>query len=285
MLIRLNTEEEWELAAKLGKCGKEIIFICRACSAPHRAEQACHQKWCPVCARARAAQRVARYEAAAALMQWPLHVTLTRTNIATISRIDVLELKKGFKKLRRQKIWKPVVGGLVGVELTNKGRGWHPHMHILCDCKWLGGETPEPKRWHSRARKAELCRASSEELMLAWSACIGQMVSSIKVRRCDGATAVREVLKYAVKGSDLVESIDRIGDAIRAICGGRLSTPFGSMFNLRKELREKKKPFPCPACAAVGTMVPEAVEENIRRGCRRNAHLAPGRSVGRFTAR
>jgi hypothetical protein len=206
-------------------------------------------------------------------MQWPLHITLTRANVGDVKKADVTALKKAFKRLRRQKIWKPVRGGIVSIELTNKGKGWHPHMHILADCRWLGGETPEPQRWHSRSRKAELCRQSSEELQQAWSACIGQLLSSIKVRRCDGETAVREVLKYAVKGSDLVDSPDPVGDAIRAISGGRLSTPFGTMFGLKAELRPQKKPFACPTCNEVGTMIPEDVEEKIRAGCRRNAHL------------
>lgn len=271
LLIRLEAEEEDELADRLRKCGNPIVFVCTSCSALHRAEQACHLKWCPVCARSRSAQRVAKYEAAAAHMQWPMHITLTRTNLATISQADVFALKRAFKKLRRQHIWKKnVVGGIVSIELTNKGKGWHPHMHVLADCKWLAIDTPEPKRWHSRARKAELCQMASEELMHAWSACIDQLLSSIKVRRCDGTTAVREVLKYSVKPSDLVDSVDPIGPAIRAISGGRLCTPFGTLYNLRKELRANKKPFACPSCSKVGTMMPEDVVDRIVRGVRRD---------------
>jgi hypothetical protein len=208
-------------------------------------------------------------------MQWPLHVTLTRSNIGSISQDDVRALKKAFSKLRRTKLWtKNVKGGLVGVELTNKGHGWHPHLHTLCDAKWLAMKTPEPQRWHSRTRKAELCQQASQELMETWSGLIGQLVSSIKVRRCDGETAVREVLKYAVKGSDLVECEEKIGDAIRAISGGRLTTPYGSMFGLKEELKQRKKPFACPTCNEVGTMIPEEVEEKIRNSCRRNGHLS-----------
>lgn len=278
LLIKLDAEGESELHTRLSKCGNPITFVCTACQALHRGEQACHLKWCPVCARSRAAQRVAKYEAAAALMKWPMHVTLTRRNLSTIDVADVVELKKSFKRLRRQKIWKAnVVGGIVSIELTNTGRGWHPHLHVLADCEWLAVETPKPTRWHSRARKKQLCQMASEELMLAWSACIDQLLSSIKVRRCDGATAVREVLKYAVKGSDLVQSEEKIGPAIRAISGGRLCTPFGTLYNLRKELRPAKRPaWPCPTCNAVHTMIPESVEEKIRTACRRNAHLRRG---------
>lgn len=280
LAARLVAEKEDDLAAKLGRCGQPVTFICTNCSHLHRAETACHLKWCPVCARSRAAQRVHRYQRAAELMKWPMHITLTRANLGTIGRDDILALKRAFKKLRRQAIWKHnVKGGIVSIELTNTGRGWHPHMHILADVEWLAIKTPRPRRWHSRTRKAELCRQASQELMEAWSACIGQMLSSIKVRRCDGETAVREVLKYAVKGSDLVESLDPIGDAIRAISGGRLSTPFGTLYGLRAELKEPKRPgFPCPGCDLRGTMMPEAVEEKVRSACRRNAHLARPRA-------
>src|SRR5260221_9666260 len=70
---RLKDEEEWDLLNKLSRCGQEMWFRCTSCSHRHRGEQACHLKWCPVCARARSAQRVSKYRKASMLMQWPLH--------------------------------------------------------------------------------------------------------------------------------------------------------------------------------------------------------------------
>jgi len=262
VLSRLELEEEDELAEKLRKCGELTVIICTGCGGKHEAEKRCSLKWCPVCQRKRATQRSLRYEKAAAAMKWPMHITLTRANLATISQADVHALKKAFKALRRQVLWKTnVLGGIVSVELTNTGKGWHPHMHILADCEWLAVETPKPQRWHSRERKKQLCKSASQELERAWSTCIDQLVSSIKVRRCDGITAVREVLKYAVKGSDLADSPEAIGPAIRAISAGRLCTPFGSLYGL--DLKDAKKPPLKCQCGEASWML-ESVVEHLR---------------------
>lgn len=271
LLLRLRAEEEDDLADKLATCGTEVFFTCTNCSHLHRGEQRCDRKWCPVCARALAARRVARYEKAALMMASPMHVTLTRANLGAIHRDDVLALKKCAKKFRDLQFYRDSVrGGVQSVELTNTGKGWHPHLHQLIDCEWLADGVRAPARCHSRARKKELCRLAAESVQKAWSKCIGQLMSSIAIRRCDGATAIREVLKYAVKGSDLIDSPDRIGDAIRAISGQRLSTPFGSLYALREGLRETKRPpWACPQCSTTGTMIPQATVERIMAASRR----------------
>lgn len=263
VLERLEEEGEDEFARKLGNCGEPIKLHCTSCGHIHSAERRCSLKWCPVCQRKRAAQRSLRYERGAVEMQWPMHVTLTRSNVSDLDRTDISSLKKAFKQLRRQAIWKHnVKGGLVSLELTNTGKGWHPHLHVLADCEWLAIDTPRPKKYHSRATKKLLFQQAAEELQQAWSACIGQLISSVKIRRCDGATAVREVLKYSVKGSDLADSPDPIGPAIRAITDGRLCTPFGSMYGKRLiTAAEAKPPCPCPSCTKTGTwMIDAAVQ-------------------------
>lgn len=268
---RLEDEGEWELAEKIGKCGDPITLHCTGCGHIHSAERRCSLKWCPVCQRKRATQRALRYERAAAEMAWPMHITLTRRNVSDIDATDIKSLQKALKKLRRQAIWKHnVVGGIASLELTNTGKGWHPHLHILADCEWLAVETPRPKRYHSRATKKHLFQQAAAELERAWSACIGQLVSSVKVRRCDGATAVREVLKYAVKGSDLADSPDLIGPAIRAISESRLCTPFGSLYGKKLlTAAEKKPPCACPSCHQYGTWMPDSIVQAIVISTRR----------------
>lgn len=270
LVVRLDREEEDELCRRLRTCGDEFMLNCTSCGHVHRCEQACHLKWCPVCARSRSAQRVAKYERAAARMKWPLHVTLTRCNVGEITRDHIRALKRDCVRLRRTKLFREcVVGGLVSLELTNTGRGWHPHLHLLIDCEWLSLTVRKPIRSDSRDRKAAKCKAASAELERTWSKIIGQLLSSVKVRRCSGAEAVREVLKYAVKPSDLIDSPDPVGPAIRAISEGRLSTPFGSLYGLRHELNEEKRPpFKCPSCAEVGTMIPEAIADRMLAAAR-----------------
>lgn len=209
-------------------------------------------------------------------MRWPLHVTLTVLNVGTIDAHDIRKLKKAFQRLRRTRLWSSCVkGGVVAIELTNTGKGWHPHLHCLCDCEWLSLNVRKPARADSRERKKKKCQAASQELHDAWCKIIGQMMASIAVRRCSGQEAVREVLKYAVKPGDLIDSQDPIGPAIRAISGGRLTTPFGSLFALKDALKDDPRPpFKCPGCGEVGTMLPEAMAERVLMG---PCHDAKGR--------
>ena len=64
--------------------------------------------------------------------------------------------------------------------------------------------------------------------------------------RCD-ADAAREVMKYAVKPGDLVDSAEPIGPVIRMIDKTRLITTFGSVFGIGADDDEEKRPFGC-AC-------------------------------------
>ena len=256
---RLEEEEAEDLLEKIEKCGRKLNLHCTSCGRIHQTETRCNLKWCPVCSRKRAARLSMKYRKASRLMEWPMHVTLTRKNMSWINESDIDALKKGFKALRRRSIFVDnVIGGVKAVELTNTGKGWHPHLHVLCDCKWLSNTVPEPMKWHSRAMKANLCQRASQELQEEWSDCIGQLVSSIKVRRCDGHTAVAEVLKYAVKPGDLVTSPDPVAEAIRAISAGRLVSAFGTLYNMRAELKDEEKPsMPCPSCGAAKAWMPE----------------------------
>jgi len=72
-----------------------------------------------------------------------LHVTLTLPNTKSLEE-GLMDLKTAWslmiahrrkalsKSGRHQKIeWCKVQGGIRSVEVTNKGKGWHPHMHCL----------------------------------------------------------------------------------------------------------------------------------------------------------
>jgi len=247
---RLLEEHEFELASSLEHCGEQIRLHCNRCGFEHIAEKRCSQKWCPVCVRKIATLRSLRYSRAAETCQWPLFVTLTRANTADLDFLQIRQLRRDFGKFRRLRFWSEnVVGGVACIEVTNTGKGWHPHLHCLLDCEWLAIKTPKPKAYHSRQRKKDLQQNAAIELERTWSKCIGQLMSSVKVKRTTGVEIVKEVCKYAVKGSDLVESAQPIGNAIRAMQGTRLVTSFGSFYG--KALvtaEEKKRPLVCPHC-------------------------------------
>lgn len=267
ILTRLQDEDQHELAASLAKCGEQLLLHCSHCGHQHVSERRCGQKWCPVCVRKIAALRSLKYERAAATCQWPLFLTLTRTNIGDLSPTNIRELRRAFGRFRRQLFWsKNVTGGVACIEITNIGRGWHPHLHCLLDCRWLSIDTPEPKACYSRAMKKNLCQRAAEELQQNWSKQIGQLMSNVHIKRTTGAEIVKEVCKYAVKGSDLVDSPDPIGPAIWAMKSTRLVTTFGSFYGKRLvTAEEKKRVIPCPSCQHKGTWVTDEQLQFLKR--------------------
>lgn len=264
---KLEAEGETELAAKLAGCGQVFRVWCRECGHCHEGNTRCSRKWCPLCARLVAARRSAKLEAVARSFRWPLFVTLTCRNIpsAEASRDFVRWLRKCFGKLRHRKIWTArVKGGAAAIEVTNTGAGWHPHIHALIDCEWLAVKTPKPRASDSSDRIGYLCESAAREFGHTWGKILQQDVPpSVKVKRCSHEAA-KEVMKYAIKGSDLAESPDPIGPVLRMMDGTRLVTTFGSAFGIDAPEMEKP-PFVCPAGHSAWTMQPplsrrEAVE-------------------------
>ena len=258
---RLTEEGENELAEKLAKCGQTMRLWCRDCGHMHEAKTRCNRKWCPVCARMVAAKRSAKLAAVARSFQWPLFVTLTMRNIpADECAVDfVRDLRKAFGKLRNRKLWKSrVAGGAAAIEVTNTGAGWHPHIHALIDCRWLAIRTPAPRPTDSPARIAALCEDAAKEFSALWAKCLkADYTPSVKTKRASHEAA-KEVMKYACKGSDLVESPDSIGPVLRMLDGTRLVTTFGSAFGIDVEEPERP-PFACPNGHQSWTLTPPGI--------------------------
>lgn len=120
-----------------------------------------------------------------------------------------------------------VRGGFVAVELTNEDGGWHPHLHIVCDCYWLScGAPPPPKGCHGE-EMAAFCKAAAKEIGELWAKQLGDSQSSVRIKRAVKGTIAKEVTKYTVKSSDLLESPVPVGDLIRALDKTRAYTTFG----------------------------------------------------------
>jgi len=265
LLERLDQEDETELQRQLEKCGSVVELICTGCGNSRGVELSCKRRWCPVCARAISARRQAKYGAACEAMAWPLFVTLTRPNEELIAQQTFRSLRQAFGRLRHRKLWKRnVVGGIAGIEVTNIGHGWHPHLHCLVDCRWLASRTPSPQRGEPKAVTRQKCCDASDELGLAWARALRlPRVSTqgggaiFKVKRTTGTDIVREVLKYSIKMTDLIDCAEPIGDVIRAMQGCRLTTSFGSLFGKQLVIEER----PARTCACVQCAGTEWVPE------------------------
>jgi hypothetical protein len=199
-------------------------------------------------------------------LRWPLLVTLTTTNTSTGDGLRVV--RRAFGKMRRHRWFlRCAPNGVAAFEVTHRGRGFHPHVHALIDCRWFSITVPPP-RFPTQIKDS--ARRSCTEVAQLWSDLCGSR-SSIHVRRVyarpdgDITDALREVVKYAVKPSTLIGN-PHAGAMIDALCRTRCLTSWGSMYR-HPELKRKRAACCCEVCSAQRTMVPEfVIEAQIRAG-------------------
>ena len=271
LLSRLEDEDSYDLATPLSKCGKEMVLICTCCGRPNIFHTRCNRKWCPTCARALAARASARYTGICESMRWPLFVTLTVKNWRETETDFVRHLRRSFGKLRRLRWFtRSVAGGIAGIEVTNTGKGWHPHIHAVMDCRWLGVTTTAPASHLDAGKKKSRYRQANREVCDQWTLCTG-LPSSVKTKRASahgGANdkpIAMEVLKYSVKGSDLVECNDPISPVLRMLDGTRLITSWGSCYGHLREHDPEKVPARCDTCGKPGQWMMEGELNAARR--------------------
>lgn len=250
-------------------------LTCTCCGAQKKVETRCKKRWCPVCARQISAQRVGKYAGAVNAMQWPLFVTLTRPNLANLCLKDIKAMRSGYRRLRQQAWWKRcVLGGIASVEITNTGKGWHPHIHSILDARWLAVTTPPPKPFETRKVMQAKFKAAGKEVAARWAAALDLPKASIHVKRAyterttpempgSNQSIAVEVLKYSVKPSDLIKCEEPIGDLLRLMGAARLVSSFGSCYgkNLLED-EEEYHPEPCE-CGAIKTWMPDSVVDMI----------------------
>lgn len=263
---RLEKENRPDLWNKLAGCGDNLPLVCVACGEKKTATVKCKRRWCPVCCYYIAAERVDKYRALVSHFEWPLFVTLTMRNTVDVDGLK--QMKNHFGRWRRRKLVREKVkSGIVGFEMTNKGNGWHPHCHMLLDCRWLSLHVPEPLRTDSGEEKRRKCLAAAQELERLWSSIVGQDSSSVKVRRGDPGALV-EVLKYSVKGSELLDMEEPCSSVIDVMEGMRLMTTFGEIRKIKKDELvedEETRGCQCEKCKEFGTIIPESCVQYYMR--------------------
>jgi hypothetical protein len=203
-------------------------------------------------------------------MKWPLFITLTVENVEDAGIPFVRKLRRDFGRLRHRKIWtQNVVGGVASIEVTNKGHGWHPHLHALIDCEWLATTTARPQWGSSKREWQRKCKSAHREFVTIWKKVTKSnhgvsWITRAKSRngRNPGESVAREVLKYSVKGSHLAESPDPIGPLIHQLRATRLTTSFGSLFGknlLRAD--DDRPPVLCESCGQKPEWIPQPIAD------------------------
>jgi len=181
---------------------------------------------CPFCAIRRGAKLLRNYHERALHLvdQFDFHsVVLTVKNGPDLVERHT-HLKHAFKRLRTQGrdgygVWANVKGAIWSTEFTKSDEGWHPHLHIIVAVPKgsppirYGQDSPLGKQWFELTGDSFIVHAQP-----------------IRPEGDDLAAGLCEVLKYAVKFSDL-DLTDNL-DAYLALKGKRLVQSSGCFYGL-----------------------------------------------------
>jgi len=125
----------------LSNCRKFAIFAREKTTGEVKVmSSACNDRWCPMCAAAKAAYAKESTQEYIESMTEPRFLTLTlRHNVESLS--SQLEfLTDSFRRIRQRAYWKRNVTGGIWFLQIKRGSGdgcWHPHLHILIDGNYM----------------------------------------------------------------------------------------------------------------------------------------------------
>jgi len=172
---------------------------------------------CPLCAIRRGGKALQKYQERYAVLTAarpdlrPFLVTLTVRNGDDLGE-RYQHLSESWRRLmarrrepRQLSSLREASGGVASVEFTNRGKGWHPHVHALV----LAAQMP-----------------SERDLRGEWEKITGDSFMCDVRPITDPVAGFCEVFKYAVKFSDL-EPADN-WHAFHVLHGRRLLTSFGA---------------------------------------------------------
>lgn len=136
-------------------------------------------------------------------------------------------------------------------ETTNESKGWHIHLHILADIRWL----------------------DSTALSINWGLLLGEDATIVKVQDVRERSYLNEVTKYVVKASDMAKwPAEEIAAFIGSIKGVRMFLPFGSLYKLQRQIRgelDALRPPPEPCECGCEDFIYESDEASIGHECSR----------------
>lgn len=156
----------------------------------------------------------------------PVMITLTVKNGDDLTeRFE--HIKKSFKKLQEKRRdalrgkteseFTKVQGSMFSYEVTNKGNGWHPHIHMVALLDQYIDQSALSKEWESITKDSKIVdirKISSK--------------SDEAGKPLDITDALLEVFKYAVKFHDL--DLELTWQAYRTLKGKRLLGAFGNLW-------------------------------------------------------
>lgn len=195
-----------------------LTLHCSHCGKPLKVQLGCGDRTCPTCRKKWFGYHFKTLLTIVGRWKSVYFLTLTIKNIPDNQwdRYNVEELRDSFSKLRRR--FKSIAGGFYVVQATNRGKGWHLHLHVLFDGSYI----------------------SQKALSKAWLEITGSYIVGIELVQ-DPKKAVHYLLMDFLQAPKI-----RPDDAAAfngVFRGARLVQPFG--------LYRKTKfrvPYKCPVC-------------------------------------
>jgi len=240
---KLEPFNETSQFLNFAKCGsEEIRFRCRSCQKMHEFFYRCSLRWCPRCAWKIFEERKKVLRVFASQISQPKHLVLTMRNFPVLSKREIRFFKSRLLRLRHWKIFSNVKGGCCSLEITNEGRGWHLHAHLLLDVRYV----------------------DMEALSRKWGKTLGQKFAIVKIKDVRGTDYVKEVSKYVVEGSELAKwNGEHINEFVRAIKGINFFSSFGSLRKAAPSIRaalqhDAREKFTCECGARNFDFAPHA---------------------------
>lgn len=224
----LIAQGEHPLAEKLKDCGQHVTFREYFTIGETRLSKICTCKKhliCPLCAIRRGAKALRVY--LDRVKQLVIDDPELRLYMVTLTVLNGADLAERFNHLNKRIRYmhklrhlgrgfeiEKASSGVWSYEFTNRGNGWHPHVHAI----WLCHDEPD---------KYELARE--------WETLTGDsyIVDVRPINLADPVGGFCEVFKYALKFSDL-DNPDRL-HAHKVLRGRRLQDSFGQLRGLDVE--------------------------------------------------
>lgn len=206
------------IAEPLARCHTEQSFAqCNGCHSVKTFWNRCENFYCPVCQPTLARERALSIGWWTREVEQPKHVVLTVRNTQHLTAQYFQWFKDCLTKLRRRKFARNWLGGIYSIEITCEEKGWHLHAHLLVNARWI-----DPR-----------------ELSRQWAEIVGQDFAIVYVKDARQRDYLKEVCKYAVKGTELAKWTPlQIVTFVNAVSGKRTFGVFGELYGLRTRYRD-----------------------------------------------
>ena len=229
----------------LNECRSRMIYYeCVECGSIGWSLNHCGMRVCPYCAGRMKVRLLAKYEKGISHLKDFYKsrlklLTLTLKNVPDLrsSNFDAITaIKDAFYRLRKRPVLrKKIYGGVYGVEATNKGKGWHVHIHALISSEFIRDACQEMKKAQNRKEEENLERekcpcCKNKCLRHFWQEETGSSVIDIKKANPEG---IIEVIGYKAKPLS-TENAELMVDWWEVMRNRPFLKPFGCFYDMRK---------------------------------------------------